>query len=136
MIPTDILILIRQFRGERWDWLKSQLISHIDPFVIKYISHVNPVLLSEELCYIRPDKNNPKLDRIVALGTLVFKTKNTKQTISQHFWTLRDIILKISETELTDRFENVYDFDQIFLSSAVITRNQNNLCEIASRWTY
>ena len=136
MLPVDILTLIRQFRGERYDWLKLQLTSHIDPFVLKYINHVNPVLLSDELCYIRPDKNNPKLDRIVALGTLVFKTKHTRQTLTQHFWTLRELILKISETELADRLENAFDFDQIFLSSAAITRNKKDLCEIDSLWTH
>ena len=106
MLPVDILTLIRQFRGERYDWLKLQLTSHIDPFVLKYIKHVNPVLLSNELCYIRPDKNNPKLDRIVALGTLVFKTKNTRQTLTQPFWTLRELILKISETSTIERDKN------------------------------
>ena len=55
---------------------------------------------------------------------------------SSYRLTIEGEILKISETELADRLENVFDFDQIFLSSAAITRNKKDLCEIDSLWTH
>ena len=137
MIPNDVLILIRQFRGERNSVLKQQLTSYIDPKIINYFTHVNPVLLSDEICYIQPNERNLRLNKIVAMGTLKFEYNNQQniQTLNQNYWTLRELIIAISEIEINHRINSEhYDFNRIFLSNATL-RYVNNICILTPEWT-
>ena len=138
MLPSDILILIRQFRGERNPVWKQTLTSYIHPKVIRYFQHVNPVLLSDTLCYIRPDDRNTQLHKIVALGTSTFEYDQQQQiqTLHQPYWTLRDLVLTISEIEIHYRSRSeYYDLDRIFLTNAAIRYEYGN-CILTPEWTY